>query len=1174
MTGALALVAALTISSQIQVHPTGLKSVGLSHARRGVRTVQILDKLYEQAGKPNLDLDFATYKDLHDEATGETSLVTFSRSAASSAGTYVGSDGLIRQAAVNFQIYSEQLDNSAYSKGSGGGASVPIVSANQEIAPDGKQTAEKIVLPAVSGVGAHSLLYRTFSLTGSHTASIYLKGAVGGETVYLFYYSGGAYHETPCVLTTSWQRCGFTFTGSGSATWQLGVDLRSAGQSAQPAQTFYAWGAQTEATDPATMAPTAYIKTTSQALAAPRFDHTPTTGNVTTNLLTYSEMFDNAAWTKGGAGTGTAPIVTPNAGTAPDGTLTAERVQLALNGGTTSSDTSNLYRTPGWTVTGIPYTASVWMKSYDGASYDVAIDYNGLNTNVVTVTNQWQRFSATITSLDTVVRTFSAVRLRGSYANSDSADILLWGAQLEASPSAGPYVRTLGTQRGVSDAVAPSLGLLVEEARSNLVNHSEAFNNWGLLGSTGIAEQATAPDGNRTADLIREDSGGTTHMIYSSNQTGSSSKTMSVYLKQSTRTKARIGVGSSSASFGFFVDVDLTNGALSNPTATSGYSITSYDSIDAGNGWYRVLVSGVTVATNHVAYIINLDNSGNFSYSGDGSSGFYAYGAQLEAGAFPTSYIPTVGSLSRAADVAAVQDADFSTTNLLSYSESFDVGWTPVRLEPVTANATVAPDGQTTADYIEQASGQTTYGGVQTSVSVTATTTIISIYAKAKEKSFLVIRDPLSTGTTRDNFFDLSSGTVGSIYTLDGSPRVGSIVAVGNGWYRCVLQITPNASRSGNLVFALADTNGSGTVTDSGGIYLWGASLTATEYPVAYTTTRNLLTDSQDFERSTWVKNNTIIVDDSNGTISPLGVGYPDFITPQTTTAQHTIYQAANVISGATYIYSIFVKSDGAQQWVQLAGSTGFDNTVRVNFDIINGTIGNVNGSPTYGIESAGNGWFRIWISSIATSTTSGIIFPLAFLEFDDTTRIPAFLGDNTLGFYVYGAQLEPGTSATDYVRTVDVVGKSYRWYEPTEGTVLVDGKSPLLASWTNPRFVSFSDGTGANTIQTYLTQNSTVSVSAALSVFDTSISQVLSTRTGTNAEQFRKFSSTYKLNNFAVTTEGNSVATDTTGTVPDGITKLEIGSAFSANNINGHIKRLTYWPTRQPNATLQVITQ
>ena len=222
-------------------------------------------------------------------------------------------------------------------------------------------------------------------------------------------------------------------------------------------------------------------------------------------------------------------------------------------------------------------------------------------------------------------------------------------------------------------------------------------------------------------------------MIYSSNQTGSSSKTMSVYLKQSTRTKARIGVGSSSASFGFFVDVDLTNGTLSNPTATSGYSIASYDSTDAGNGWYRVMVSGVTVATNHVAYIINLDNSGNFSYSGDGSSGFYAYGAQLEAGAFPTSYIPTVGSLSRAADVAAVQDADFSTTNLLSYSESFDVGWTIGGLKAFgsgsIANAVVAPNGEMTADLIIEDTSSGTKSVYQ-SVSATGTLTW-SVFVKS-----------------------------------------------------------------------------------------------------------------------------------------------------------------------------------------------------------------------------------------------------------------------------------------------------------------------------------------------------------------------------------------------------------------------------------------------------------
>src|SRR6056297_2388196 len=54
------------------------------------------------------------------------------------------------------------------------------------------------------------------------------------------------------------------------------------------------------------------------------------------NLLTYSEDFTNAAWAKVNAGVGSLPVVTANAGIAPDGTSTADRVQFDLNGGTTS----------------------------------------------------------------------------------------------------------------------------------------------------------------------------------------------------------------------------------------------------------------------------------------------------------------------------------------------------------------------------------------------------------------------------------------------------------------------------------------------------------------------------------------------------------------------------------------------------------------------------------------------------------------------------------------------------------------------------------------------------------------------------------------------------------------------------------------------------------------------
>jgi len=120
------------------LRPGSMQGGGLLPGRGG-------DPLWVAAGptKPKLDFDFAKRKDLTDAVSGKTSLVTFSRSAAQSPGTYVGADGLIHDAPVNLQVYSEQFDNAAWTK-----RNSLVVEANQAIAPDGKQTADKIVFGA------------------------------------------------------------------------------------------------------------------------------------------------------------------------------------------------------------------------------------------------------------------------------------------------------------------------------------------------------------------------------------------------------------------------------------------------------------------------------------------------------------------------------------------------------------------------------------------------------------------------------------------------------------------------------------------------------------------------------------------------------------------------------------------------------------------------------------------------------------------------------------------------------------------------------------------------------------------------------------------------------------------------------------------------------------------
>jgi hypothetical protein len=317
-------------------------------------------------------------------------------------------------------------------------------------------------------------------------------------------------------------------------------------------------------------------------------------------------------------------------------------------------------------------------------------------------------------------------------------------------------------------------GLLIEESRTNSVADSNAFNNWSVANSTVAASSVANPEGSLSAWKVVEDLLLANHTVARSfSPVSGTTYTASMWLKSAENGFAFMGLSGG----GFattFISVNLSTGAVSTATGTPIGAV----SVAHSNGWWRVSFSLAATASLSSTISTRLSRDGdwaNRSYLGNGVNGMYVYGAQVEAGSFPTSYIPTVAStVVRSADVCSITGSDFTgfynpLEGSLACAYSIPTGFTGNRYaasieDPLggTQNGFVFRNTNLAAMFVAGAGPNSTIGAVTTGVSK-------HILAYSGLSEFVYVKDSVVGTTTGSGTRDPSLPIRMSIGSLEGS---------------------------------------------------------------------------------------------------------------------------------------------------------------------------------------------------------------------------------------------------------------------------------------------------------------------------------------------------------------------------------------------------------------------
>lgn len=426
--------------------------------------------------KPSLNLDFANVKELDPR-------ITFTRA---SAATYY--DGVTTaKAEENLLLQSQTFGSASWTK------FFVTITSNNATAPDSSNTA---TLYTTNGSGQYLRQATAQAVSTTYTYSIFAKAgtlnwlclrnnaANNNTNAYAWFnLSTGALGTAQSGITSAimdagngWYRCSVTGNTLSTITNNL-VDVYTATADASTTPgngNIYIWGAQLEQRSSVS----AYTTTTAQQIInyipklqtsannSVRFDHNPISGEILgslfeeqrTNLLTYSEQFDNGIWQKVNS-----RIIANNV-VAPDGTLSGDKII----GDTVNTSHSVRY---GVTTTATVHTFSIYLKKAElftgsllindnaqlGNSISTTFDLNagtlsgtsasgtftGASATISEVGNQWYRvcLTGTFGTGSVTCRIYTPTGVNDNYSG-----FYIWGAQLEQGNFVTSYIPSVASQ--------------------------------------------------------------------------------------------------------------------------------------------------------------------------------------------------------------------------------------------------------------------------------------------------------------------------------------------------------------------------------------------------------------------------------------------------------------------------------------------------------------------------------------------------------------------------------------------------------------------------------------------------------------------------------------------------------------------------------------------------------